>query len=77
MSNASLLLIEEASPFSAISRLNYEFYDDAGKLISALRKNDAIQCIVGKDGIAFGQAQSPSITDYADGVDTLQFLTNL
>jgi len=77
MSNASLLLIEEASPFSPISRLNYEFYDDAGKLISALRKNDVIQCIVGKDGIAFGQAQSPSITDYADGIDTLQFLTNL
>lgn len=77
MSNASLLLIEETSPFSPISRLNYEFYNDTSKLISSLKTDEAIQCIVGKDNVAFGQAQSPSITDYADGVDTLQFLTNL
>jgi len=77
MSNASLLLIEETSPFSPISRLNYEFYNDTDKLIRSLKTDKSIQCIVGKDNVAFGQAQTPSITDYADGVDTLEFLTNL
>jgi len=77
MSNASLLLVEEVSPFSPISRLNYEFYDDVTGLINSLKKNEAIQCVVSKDGIAFGQAQSPSITDYADGIDTMEFLANL
>jgi len=77
MSNASLLLVEETSPFSPISRLNYEYYNEKNKLISSLKTDKAIQCIVGKDNVAFGQAQSPSIIDYADGVDTLEFLTNL
>ena len=31
-----------------------------------------------EDGyIPFGQAQLPSLTDYADGIDTIKFLTNL
>jgi hypothetical protein len=77
MSNASLLLVEEASPFSPISRLNYEFYSDLDMLVASLKNDAAIQCIAGKDLVAFGQAQCPSVTDYADGVDTLKFLTNL
>jgi hypothetical protein len=41
-----------------------------------------IQCIVSKDGkfkgsIPFGTAQQPELTDYADGVDTLNFLSQL
>jgi hypothetical protein len=36
-----------------------------------------IQCITGKNDIPFGQAQQPCLTDYADGVDTLQFLLSL
>lgn len=38
-----------------------------------------IQCVVGKgEGlIPFGQSQRPGWTDYADGVDTVEFLLNL
>ncbi|HEY6506237.1 MAG TPA: acyl-CoA reductase [Chitinophagaceae bacterium] len=77
MSNASILLVEEASPFSPISQLHYEFYDDAGTLINSLKKNTAVQCIAGKGFVPFGKTQQPAITDYADGVDTLQFLAGL
>ena len=37
---------------------------------------DEIQCRVGVGGIGYGKAQNPSISDYADGVDTIQFLIN-
>lgn len=77
MSNPSLLLVEESSPFSPIGRLNYEFYSDRDKLIKSLQGDPSIQCIVGENGIAFGHSQHPSILDYPDRVDTLHFLTNL
>ena len=77
MSNASLLLIEDPSPFSPISQLNYEFYSDREKLIASLKNNSAIQCIVDRNFVAFGQTQYPAINDYADAADTLQFLANL
>ena len=77
MSNASVLLIEDTSPFSPISQLNYEFYNDRDTLIASLKNNSDIQCIAGNNFVAFGKTQYPAIDDYADGVDTLQFLTRL
>ena len=77
MSSESLLLVEEASFFSPISQLNYEFYTDQNNLSNLLSKNNQLQCIAGKGFTAFGQSQKPSLTDYADGVDTMQFLTTL
>jgi hypothetical protein len=76
MSNESILLVENSSAFSPISQLNYEFYDVAPDL-SADDVKENIQCVVGYKGISFGQAQQPSLYDYADGVDTLQFLLAL
>ena len=77
MSNSSLLLVEDPSLFSPISRLNYEFYTDRDKLTGDLKQNPQLQCIVGRGEIAFGQSQSPGIADYADGADTLQFVSRL
>lgn len=74
MSNESLLLIENASLFSPISQLNYEFYTDRTALVEFLNQNHDIQCITGQGLIPFGSAQTPSISDYADGIDTMQFL---
>lgn len=37
---------------------------------------DDIQCVVGKE-VALGQAQQPKLWDFADGVDTLQWLVGL
>jgi hypothetical protein len=46
-------------------------------LFPALAGNTDVQCIVGEGGIPFGKAQQPALNDYADGVDTLQFLRDL
>ncbi len=77
MTNGSILLIEEPSFFSPISQLNYEFYTDRSKLSASLKDNPELQCVVGEGNIRFGDAQCPSITDYADGTDTLRFLSGL
>ncbi|MBN9381472.1 MAG: acyl-CoA reductase [Chitinophagaceae bacterium] len=77
MTNESILLVEAPSPFSAISVLNYEYYRPGGDPIPSLDSHPDIQCIVGQGQTRFGMAQQPGLTDYADGVDTLQFLTSL
>ncbi|PZR25033.1 MAG: acyl-CoA reductase [Citrobacter freundii] len=80
MSNDSILLVEDASLFSPISQLNYEFYQDEATLNGELNKlisNDDLQCIVGQHHIPFGKAQQPAVDDYADGVDTMAFLKAL
>lgn len=74
MTNGNLLLSENSSLFSPISQLNYSFYENAPSLARELAANPELQCIIGKGYVPFGQAQSPSLTDYADGVDTMQFL---
>ncbi|MBA4198551.1 MAG: acyl-CoA reductase [Chitinophaga sp.] len=77
MNNGSIVISENASIFSAISHLHYEYYDNKEVLIEQLFANNDIQCIVGKDFIPFGKAQEPALTDYADGVDTIKFLLGL
>lgn len=77
MSNKSILLIEGSSPFSPVSQLNYEFYTTPDEVAASLKDSTAIQCVVGKNFVLPGLAQYPSVNDYADGVDTIQFLLNL
>jgi hypothetical protein len=77
MSTGSTLLVENKSLFSPISELHYEFYTDTYSLKNLLSENKDIQCITGHEYLDFGQAQFPSITDYADGIDTMQFLSSL
>ncbi|WP_121356501.1 acyl-CoA reductase [Flavisolibacter nicotianae] len=77
MSNQSLLLVEDASPFSRIGELHYEYYQDAEAVRERLSGDETIQCVVGRGDVPFGKAQRPGICDFADGVDTVQFLLNL
>lgn len=77
MTNESIILHENPSVFSPISQLNYEFYTDIAPVEELLRNNADIQAIAGPGHLPFGEAQQPSLTDYADGVDTLQFLLEL
>ena len=76
MTNESTLLVENDSLFSPISQLNYSFYNNKESLIENLKIQEDIQCIVGLD-IPFGMAQKPGFRDYADGIDTLDFLSKL
>ena len=77
MTNGSLLLIEDTATFSPISQINYEFYDDEESVQHALKNNENIQCTVSNKNLKFGKAQEPGLFDYADNIDTIQFLQSL
>ena len=77
MTNGSIILVEDPHVFSPISQLNYEFYEDPEKLWDQLKHYDAVQCVIGQYGIESGNAQVPGICDFADGVDTMKFLSEL
>jgi hypothetical protein len=77
MTNGSILLVENKSSFSPISVLHFEYYLQKENVIETLQNNPDIQAIAGKGFLPFGTAQKPALTDYADGVDTLQFLRKL
>jgi hypothetical protein len=77
MTNGSLLLIEKESPFSPISQLNYQYYNDVDKARASLSQSDDIQCVVGYKGLPFGAAQQPALDNFADGVNTLSLLSGL
>lgn len=70
-----LLLKESTSLASPVAVLYYEFYNDAFRLRHEIDKaSGKIQCIVGKNDVPFGMAQRPRLWDYADGIDTVEFL---
>jgi len=77
MANESIILLENPPIFSPISQLNYEFYTDKNTIEESLRSMEDLQCTVGHGHIPLGQAQLPSLTDYADGIDTINFLIKL
>ena len=83
MTNGTVLLTENQSPFSPISVLNYQYYKPGHPPTLLTGPDSDIQCVVGTPGatppplISFGSAQRPTLEDYADGVDTLQFLRDL
>ncbi len=76
MSNDALLLVENNHLFSPVARVNYEYYDAIPQNLTE-ENADQLQCICGYGGFAFGQAQKPCLTDYADGVDTMAFALGL
>lgn len=81
LDNGFILLKESEQMVSPISVLFYERYYNDAHLEQLLTENSLkIQCVVGnhpKATIPFGKAQKPTVFDYADNVDTMDFLTNL
>ncbi|UII26632.1 acyl-CoA reductase [Fulvivirga maritima] len=83
LDNGFLLLKEDFNMVSPISVLFYEHYSSDTDLSEILnRQKDKIQCVVSNKQLAvdykpLGDAQYPQLWDYADGVDTMKFLTEL
>lgn len=82
LENGFLMIKEDESYSSPIATIFYEYYDNEIDLKIKLHQDkEKIQCIVAKDFIenevAFGQTQHPLLTDYADGVNTLEFLSGI
>lgn len=64
---------------SAISFSEYESEDDVKRYFA--ERADKIQCVVAQKSpfertVPFGQAQHPTLSDYADGVDVIDFLSH-
>ncbi|UZR96248.1 acyl-CoA reductase [Chondrinema litorale] len=83
LDNGYMIFREDISLFSPISVIHFEYYREVDFLEERLKRDvNNIQCIVSanayfKNSIPFGDAQLPSVSDYADGVDTLEFLQKI
>jgi hypothetical protein len=68
------LLSENSELFSPVSVVYCEKYSNLELLKRTFSANsEQIQCIMNYN-VAFGQSQQPQLTDYADGLDVMQFL---
>ncbi len=78
-----LLLQKSANLVSPLSILYYEHYKEPEDLkLQLAGLSGKIQCLVSKDGwypdsLPFGRAQKPEVWEYADHIDTMDFLINL
>ena len=83
LDNGFLMLTESEVLVSPISVLYYEYYENETELNEKLKEvQNEIQCIVShnawwENSVDFGKAQCPTISDYADNVDTMDFLLEL
>ncbi|HXI00538.1 MAG TPA: hypothetical protein VNI52_09725 [Sphingobacteriaceae bacterium] len=85
--NGFLLVKNDEGLASSLAVLHYEEYKEKETVIEKLNNvSDHIQCIVSAEDIVtinhsqkvnFGQSQYPRLWDYADGIDTMNFLTTL
>lgn len=77
------LILKESNDFgSPIATLFYESYESLTALENTLEdKRENLQCVVAQNfsekEIPFGKTQHPQLWDYADNVDTLDFLRKL
>ena len=75
LENGFMLFKEDKGIVAPTSSLFYEYYTDQASVLHSLKEmQDHLQCIVGHGHIPFGQAQCPRLNDYADHVDTIEFL---
>jgi hypothetical protein len=83
LDNGFLLLTPNQALVSPVSVVFHEEYVDVADLqlkINAIQEK--LQCIVAAESwfpssVSIGEAQQPRLDDYADGVDTMAFLTGL
>ncbi|WP_293306379.1 acyl-CoA reductase [Pedobacter sp. UBA5917] len=81
--NGFLLLKEDESLTSPLAVLFYEEYENLKVVEDKLKEqSDNIQCIITKSPLGdntfdFGQSQHPKLWDYADNVNTIEFLNGL
>ena len=80
--NGFFILKKDEKISSPIGCVFYEEYENLDILQRKLEnKKQEIQCFVTNepfpDSVSFGQSQNPALWDYADGIDTIEFLRNL
>lgn len=74
------LLVPSPALPSPVSVIHYGYYSSKGEAETWLdREKDQIQCVAAQgepagNRVPFGETQLPRLHDYADGIDTLEFL---
>ena len=78
LANNFWMLKEDPQLFSPISTTHFSYFDNETALEKYLSEHmEDIQCVVGNE-ISYGHAQKPSLFDYADGIDVMEYLkTNI
>ena len=79
--NGFLLMKEDEGIHSPVGVLFYEFYNSLEEVKTIIEnRKEELQCVVSNENlpqrVPFGKAQSPELWDYADGIDTIEFLLN-
>jgi hypothetical protein len=70
-----ILLREDHGLSSPLAVLYFQYFNSIKQVYTEADQNkEKIQCTVGHGYVPFGKAQSPALWDYADGIDTLDFL---
>jgi hypothetical protein len=83
LDNGFLMLLQSDALVSPLSVLHYQTYKSREEVERSLNEYaEKIQCVVSNESLSlptvpFGQAQNPTLTDYADGIDTMSFLSKL
>jgi len=80
---AFMLLKQNESIGSTVGVVHYKEYESIKSVKEFINLHaEELQCIVGDgsivpNAIPFGSTQTPSIDEYADGIDTIEFLSKL
>lgn len=70
-----LLLTPQEGLAAPLGVAGYQRYSDIKDVQLYIdRHRDELQCVTGEGHLPFGRAQNPSLEDYADGKDTMEFL---
>ena len=83
LDNGVLLLKEDERYSSPVGVVYYETYTELDNVVKKIiLEQEQVQCVVTiaegiENAVAPGNSQSPALWDYADGVDTMKFLTDL
>lgn len=78
LENNFVIMKEDEALFSPLAQINYSYYANENELNEFISRHAAqIQAIVGLNHINFGSAQQPLVSDFADGVDTMEWLAHL
>lgn len=78
LDNNFMLLRETEELHSPLAMLFYHHYTNENEVEQFLEKHKQdLQVIVGRGYMPFGQAQYPTIWDYADHIDTMEWLNSI
>ncbi|MFN3940104.1 MAG: acyl-CoA reductase, partial [Chitinophagales bacterium] len=80
LANDFFMMVESEELFSPLATVHYAYYNTPEQLHTYFSKEaENLQCIVANipGNTPLGQSQMPALDDYADKIDTMQFLTQL